>query len=124
MAIADVRGDGGDGCRGVAGGGGGAALPAGLGTPLARKMGRGDGELLAALKTFRAEEKLAASLSLFASRLPVWDAERELLTLDYPPGRASVASVQNFQLAALLPRTIYGDGDEEDEEVCSHACSC
>ena len=81
-------------------------------------------QLLTALKKFRAEEKLAASLSLFASRLPVWDAERELLTLDYPPGRASVASVQNFQLAALLPRSTYRDGDEEDEEVCSQTCFC
>jgi len=32
------------------------------------------------------------------SRLPGWDAAHELLTLDFPPHRALLASVQNFQL--------------------------
>ena len=32
------------------------------------------------------------------SRLPGWDAAHELLTLDFPPNRALLASVQNFQL--------------------------
>lgn len=30
-----------------------------------------------------------------------WDAARALLTLDFPPGRATLASVQNFQLAPV-----------------------
>ena len=42
-------------------------------------------------------------LQLWQSRLPVWDAERELLTLDFPPGRATLASVQNFQLVDAIP---------------------
>ena len=39
---------------------------------------------------------------ILESRLPVWDETAQLLTLDFPPGRASLASVQNFQ---MLPNT-------------------
>jgi hypothetical protein len=41
------------------------------------------------------------SLLVLESRLPTWDENASLLTLDFPPDRASLASVQNFQLVPL-----------------------
>ena len=69
-----------------------------------RVLGRPAGELLAALHP-GAPQLSDPSLLLLESRLPVWDEVNHLLTLDYPPGRANLASVQNFQ---LLPQPSAG----------------
>lgn len=69
-----------------------------------KALGRPAGELLAALGPTAATPP-PASLLLLESRLPVWDENAQLLTLDYPPGRANLASVQNFQLLADTPPT-------------------
>ena len=45
----------------------------------------------------------------------MWDAERELLTLDFPPGRATLASVQNFQLVDAIPP----EGGEDDADAAA-----
>ena len=37
-------------------------------------------------------------VTVLRSRAPTWDSDRALLTLDFPPGRATRASVRNFQL--------------------------
>ena len=42
-----------------------------------------------------------------------WDAERELLTLDFPPGRATLASVQNFQRVDAIPPEGGGEDDAD-----------
>ena len=67
-----------------------------------RVLGRPAGELLAALEP-GAPSPPPASLLVLESRLPVWDEKNQLLTLDYPPGRANLASVQNFQLLPSVP---------------------
>jgi hypothetical protein len=59
----------------------------------------------------------ASSRQELNSRLPRWDDSKQLLTLDYPPGRASIASVQNFQLAPqACRRRVLGSG------VCAAWC--
>ena len=70
-----------------------------------RLMGRPAGELLAALAADAPPAH--PTLLVLESRLPSWDEPQQLLTLDYPPGRASLASVQNFQ---LLPPPPVGGG--------------
>ncbi|KAL1507727.1 hypothetical protein AB1Y20_007340 [Prymnesium parvum] len=74
--------------------GGGEAFSA----PLAQLVGRAEGELQAAVRAPPSAKK--EGLLELHSRMPQWDAKRELLTLDFPTGRASLASVQNFQLVA------------------------
>ena len=39
----------------------------------------------------------------------MWDERASLLTLDYPPGRANLASVQNFQLLPFSNEAIAPD---------------
>ena len=69
-----------------------------------RMLGRPNGELLAALLNEGAKGGAAdGSLMFLESRLPEWDDQNCLLTLDYPPGRANHASVQNFQLQPPAP---------------------
>ena len=84
--------------------------------PNVKALGRPPGELLGALRQLAAAPELPTrplqDLQLWQSRLPVWDAERELLTLDFPPGRATLASVQNFQLVDAIPPE--GGGDDDD----------
>ena len=60
--------------------------------PIAKTLGRDAGELAASI------DRPAPHCAQCESRLPAWDAARDLLTLDFPPGRALLASVQNFQL--------------------------
>ena len=78
-----------------------AVVAAGLGGgPLySRAIGRSAGELLAALAD--GAPPPSPSLLVLESRLPTWDENASLLTLDFPPDRASLASVQNFQLVPL-----------------------
>ncbi len=107
--------------------------------PLARELGRPKGELHAALASASGTPQLLR----LESRLPAWDETSQLLTLDYPPGRASLPSVQNFQLmwdeqighpppppppppgpAALAAGA---GGDEEDDEAGAESlayCAC
>jgi hypothetical protein len=61
-------------------------------SPLARELGRPEGELLAAL--LPPDEAQSSEIMRVDSRLPAWDEAARLLTLDYPPGRASCASVR------------------------------
>ena len=78
-----------------------AVVAAGLGGgPLySRAIGRSAGELLGALAD--GAPPPSSSLLVLESRLPTWDENASLLTLDFPPDRASLASVQNFQLVPL-----------------------
>jgi len=68
-----------------------------LNTSIAQQFGRPTGHLLSVLRGQMSCG--AARVEELNSRLPRWDDSKQLLTLDYPPGRASIASVQNFQLA-------------------------
>ena len=78
-----------------------AVVAAGLGGgPLySRAIGRSAGELLGALAD--GAPPPSSSLLVLESRLPTWDENASLLTLDFPPDRASLASVQNFQLVPM-----------------------
>lgn len=66
------------------------------GVPAAKALGRAAGELAAAMGPQAAAP--TARCGQCESRLPTWDERRDCLTLDFPPGRALLASVQNFQL--------------------------
>ena len=100
-----------------------AALASGIGGgPLySRALGRPAGELLAALS--EEAPPPSPSLMLLESRLPTWDESAQLLTLDFPPGRASLASVQNFQLVppAVVEGAAAGAPASEDSLAYSAA---
>lgn len=66
------------------------------GMPAAKALGRATGELAAAMGPQGAVAPTTCAQC--ESRLPTWDERRDCLTLDFPPGRALLASVQNFQL--------------------------
>eukprot|EP00965_Chrysotila_dentata_P237417 6201899-Pleurochrysis_carterae.AAC.2 len=63
---------------------------------------------------------VASSITRLHSRRPLWNDQKELLTLDYPPGRAIEASVQNFQLCDETEEPsvvlVHGLIREEDNE--------
>jgi hypothetical protein len=87
-----------------------------------RMLSRPAGSLLAALQQSDAPSSSSSALLYFESRLPEWDESQQLLTLDYPPERANLASVQNFQLLPSWPRddaVTVEQLDDDGEEVDS-----
>lgn len=107
------------GSDGGSGGGDSVCLSLPMGSPqYTRMLGRPAGELLGALAE-PAPQPSPPWLLLLESRLPAWDEHNQLLTLDYPPGRANLASVQNFQLMPATPgRAVdVSDGGEPSAAV-------
>mmetsp|Transcript_19648 Transcript_19648/g.59561 ORF Transcript_19648/g.59561 Transcript_19648/m.59561 type:complete len:329 (-) Transcript_19648:415-1401(-) len=80
------------------------------GAPLASILGRSDAQMTSMLMAHQADWQpdcsdeqraippIPPSMLVLRSRCPSWNAERDLLTLDFPKGRALLASHQNFQL--------------------------
>ena len=54
----------------------------------------------------RTDPPAKLTVRIMQTRQPVWDEKKSLLTLDFPQGRANLASHQNFQLS----RNMHGDG--------------
>jgi hypothetical protein len=83
--------------------------------PLASIVGRSDAQMIQMLMAeFDAWQPDASAdpspptpappcMLLLRSRCPTWNADRDLLTLDFPKGRALLASHQNFQLESADP---------------------
>ena len=83
--------------------------------PTAKLLGRPPAALGAAIG-----QASAPGCALCESRLPGWDAARDLLTLDFPPGRALLASVQNFQLVPAAADPSLGQKKSSGSVVLVH----